>query len=526
MKPITSMNVKENIMDLDRSIRKQMIAKMKGCIVNLTTDHWTSKQHLNYVGMTAHWLDSDWVLHSLPIGMFLHEGGSKANELLDHFLATVAREVSEEATIFSVTTDTDPTMNAFGQLLEEKKIIHLYCTDHVLQLTCRKTFLRESFGNVDVSPIQKATNIVSHFQSSTQATEKLHLAQNISDEYTNKRAVGLFTDCKTRWWSTYKMCERILYLKSALRVLEGSNDIPVEKRLNIDDWEAIKSVTKVLKPFRDAQLSLEGEKYVSSSYVVPHIYTCRCSLEHGKSALQPDSIRELSETMSKDFDVRWGRHEDPIFDTGYVIRGYRSRQEGMHPAFVISTFLHPSLKALNGMGVSAASKVCLDDYILDLMVGVTVASDDGSSDDESDNGDDNDGAVVVPAVENAMARIIQENITEQDDNSLSSEYSIREECKDELRNYKRNVARVPMKGKFPDAIGWWKKYDKRFPRLGALAHKYLSIQATSAPSERIFSLAGRIIEDRRTRLDPDTAGQLLYVASNYEWYMEQIRIRI
>lgn len=77
----------------------------------------------------------------------------------------------------------------------------------------------------------------------------------------------------------------------------------------------------------------------------------------------------------------------------------------MHPAFVISTFLHPSLKALNGMGVSAASKVCLDDYILDLMVGVTVASDDGSSDDESDNGDDNDGAVVVPAVENVMARI-------------------------------------------------------------------------------------------------------------------------
>jgi hypothetical protein len=36
-------------------------------------------------------------------------------------LAMVAREVSEEATIFSVTTDTDPTMNAFGQLLEEKK---------------------------------------------------------------------------------------------------------------------------------------------------------------------------------------------------------------------------------------------------------------------------------------------------------------------------------------------------------------------------------------------------------------------
>jgi len=188
----------------------------------------------------------------------------------------------------------------------------------------------------------------------------------------------------------------------------------------------------------------------------------------------------------------------------------------MHPAFVISTFLHPSLKALNGMAVSAASKVCLDDYILDLMVGATVAGGD-SSDGESD-GDDNKEAVVVPAVENAMTRIIQENITKRDDNSLSSKYSIREECKDEIRNYKRNIARVPMKGKFPDAIGRWKKYKKHLPLPGALAHKYLSIQATSAPSERIFSFAGRIIEDCRTRLDdPDTAGKLLYVAGNYEW---------
>ena len=51
-------------------------------------------------------------------------------------------------------------------------------------------------------------------------------------------------------------------------------------------------------------------------------------------------------------------------------------------------------------------------------------------------------------------------------------------------------------------------------------YKYLSIQATSsAPSERIFSKASRIIEERRTRLDPGIAGKLLYVAFNYTWYI-------
>ena len=46
-----------------------------------------------------------------------------------------------------------------------------------------------------------------------------------------------------------------------------------------------------------------------------------------------------------------------------------------------------------------------------------------------------------------------------------------------------------------------------------------SIQVTSAPSERIFSKASRIIEEQRTRLDPDIAGKLLFVAFNYNWYI-------
>ena len=94
---------------------------MKGCTVNLTCDHWSSEQNMNYVGMTAHWIDSEWKMHSLPLGMFLHEGGSDAEALVDEFLTNVAREVSEEATIYAVTTDTDPSMNAFGRLLDEKK---------------------------------------------------------------------------------------------------------------------------------------------------------------------------------------------------------------------------------------------------------------------------------------------------------------------------------------------------------------------------------------------------------------------
>ena len=82
---------------------------------------------------------------------------------------------------------------------------------------------------------------------------------------------------------------------------------------------------------------------------------------------------------------------------------------------------------------------------------------------------------------------------------------------------------MPKIGDYPDALGWWKKYNMTFPCLAFLAKKYLSIQATSAPSERIFSKAIRIISERCTILGHTVAWQLLYVACNHEWYTLQLQ---
>ena len=205
--------------------------------------------------------------------MFLHEGGSSATLLIDEFLANVAREVSAEATIFAVTTDTDPSMNAFGKLLEEKKILHLYCTDHVLHLTCKRCYERASFGDVETSAVQKATNVVSHFQSSTQATAKLLQAQSMIDEYNSNVAVTLLTDCVTRWWSTFRMVARILYLRLALSLLEVNNDIPETKRLTGGDWKELESVHKVLN--HQSWLPVKTGWYSSGfsySYISPSFF--------------------------------------------------------------------------------------------------------------------------------------------------------------------------------------------------------------------------------------------------------------
>jgi hypothetical protein len=42
----------------------------------------------------------------------------------------------------------------------------------------------------------------------------------------------------------------------------------------------------------------------------------------------------------------------------------------------------------------------------------------------------------------------------------------------------------------------------------------LAIPATSAPSERVFSVAGNIVNKKRVRLKPDTVDLLIFLRGN------------
>lgn len=57
------------------------------------------------------------------------------------------------------------------------------------------------------------------------------------------------------------------------------------------------------------------------------------------------------------------------------------------------------------------------------------------------------------------------------------------------------------KGEFNDPLQWWKQRLKCYPHLAALARIILAAPATSAPSERIFSVATNIVSKKRSRLD-------------------------
>ena len=73
-----------------------------------------------------------------------------------------------------------------------------------------------------------------------------------------------------------------------------------------------------------------------------------------------------------------------------------------------------------------------------------------------------------------------------------------------------------------DPFPWWKKNQVAYPILARLAKIYLAIQAISAPTERVFSVASRIMSSRRCAMSPHLAGKCLFAAENWNNYKDKL----
>jgi hypothetical protein len=82
----------------------------------------------------------------------------------------------------------------------------------------------------------------------------------------------------------------------------------------------------------------------------------------------------------------------------------------------------------------------------------------------------------------------------------------------ELNEY---LLKEPVLGIREDPLKWWRDNRSRYPVLERLARKYLCIQATSVPTERVWSTAGNVLTARRSSLHPLNLECLVLIHENY-----------
>ena len=113
----------------------------------------------------------------------------------------------------------------------------------------------------------------------------------------------------------------------------------------------------------------------------------------------------------------------------------------------------------------------------------------------------------------ALGELFEEEdqaLLEETDVDNSSSPSVEEKAKKEVQEYRS------FKGVLTNVnpiMWWWEKRD-RMPLLFNLANKYLCVQASSTPSERVFSTAGDTVSVERARLLPEKVDMLVFLKKN------------
>jgi hypothetical protein len=114
--------------------------------------------------------------------------------------------------------------------------------------------------------------------------------------------------------------------------------------------------------------------------------------------------------------------------------------------------------------------------------------------------------------EMAMAEQADNNNNEQENNNDYQD-DILNVVDAELLLYKWDQ-HLPLRkadGCFNNPLDWWHLKQQQYPLMGSIALKVLAIPATSALSERVFSVAGITIAKERSQLDAANAGELIFL---------------
>ena len=80
----------------------------------------------------------------------------------------------------------------------------------------------------------------------------------------------------------------------------------------------------------------------------------------------------------------------------------------------------------------------------------------------------------------------------------------------ELENY---IQEPKLPESLDPLCDFWKLQSSRFPRLAELARRYLIVQATSTPSERVFSKMGNTVSKKRGSLTANHTDQTIFLSS-------------
>lgn len=448
--------------------------------VGITTDIWSSDTNNSFLSCTCHYIYNDDLVNSVLDTVEIP--GSHTGENIASALANIFSNWGISGKIIAIITDNGANIkNAVSKCLFKT---HVPCVAHTLNL-CVVDAISDNARFEEI--VKTCKTIVTHFKSSNLSADKLRELQ------TQMRLPTLRVkqDVVTRWNSTLFMIERLLEIReplsAAIAILPNA-----PRALDTSEWTVMMDCAQILQPIQAMTEEMSGEKYPTISMVIPLVRGVQFALNQ----IVPMTV-EGTKLKEKLIAVVSKRFAD--WETNKIAAK--------------ATFLDPRFKK-TAFGLDENADKA-EDLVLKELENLLRAK----VPDETNN------LPVLPDDE-----IQQDNVPEQfqaNNKSVARRQKLWElfDSKAETKKSSPSVIAsaalmlkhyldLPLLDRWKNPLPYCSTYKSTFEELYEMQKKYLSIPATSVPSERLFSKAGQIANDRRNRLSGKNLNNILFLNSN------------
>lgn len=455
--------------------------------ISVTLDLWSNRQMRSYIGITAHFV-SCWTLHSAMLSCNRFIGRHTGERIYDEYETTMELFKITSKVKHVITDHASNMMKAFNlpgyernEEMEEDDdtnideedidftsiddyndsldlpVEHHGCFAHALQLIVKDGFKKA--GQVN-RVIAKCSKLVSHVRKSTVATEILELEKKL--QIANS----------TRWNSQLKMIRSVLAVDPLK--LEELKEAPT---ITLHERNILKDLIEILSPFEEATDFAQIQNHPSAGYVIP----CIRGLRHQLICLQSKFNTPLVTTLKLSLEERMTRFET---DKTYQMAGI------LDPRFKLLWCQSDSERtSTKSLLINEAKKVASNEEIEEVS---QVTQEEVSQE-------------IEPPRKKARKLF---SFMDEDRNK-------QKQAKDS--NYEREVSQYlaePVEDQKEDPLNFWKNNSERYPHLSKLSSIYLAVPASSAPVERLFSIAGNVFRPERCRLSDSTFEKLMFIRCN------------
>ncbi|KAF5478514.1 hypothetical protein F2P56_005066 [Juglans regia] len=457
----------------------ETINKLNGRI-NLCVELWSSHENIEYLCLTAHYIDEDWKLQKKILN-FVTLDSSHTEDMLPEVINKCVMDWDVDHKLFALTFDDCSTDDEIVLRLKEQishkrpllsngQLFGVRSAAHIINLIVLDAM--EALREV----IQKIRASVKYVRSSQVTQGKFNeVAQQVG--ISSKK--NLLLDLPVQWNSTYIMLETVLEYRGAFSLLQD-HDPAYASALTDTEWEWASSVTGYMKLFVEIINVFSSNKCPTANMYFPEI--CDVHIQLIEWCKSPDNcLSSMALKMKAKFDKYWSKCSFALAAAAILDPRFKMKLVEYYYSLIYGSAALDRIKEVS-------------DGIRELFNAYSICST------MIDQGSALPGSSLPSTSNDTRDRL-------RGFDKFLHETSLSQNEISDLDKYLEDPV-FPRSCDF-NILNWWKVHMPMYPILSMMARDVLGTSMSTVALESAFSTGGRVLDDCRSSLNADTLQALI-----------------